>query len=56
MSINYDILYFPLCYSGMVILFARIRLIFFCNSVFIEIKFKRRTLFSKFCFSNLVIC
>ena len=29
MYINYDILYFPLCYSGMVILFAWIRLIIF---------------------------
>ena len=36
--------------------FICIRLIFFCNSVFIQMKFMRKTFFSKCYFSNLVIC
>ena len=54
-TINYVIV-FPLYYSGMVLSFALIRLILLCNSIFIQMKFKRKTFFSKFCFSNLVIC
>ena len=50
------LLYCPLYYSGMVLSFAVIRLILFCNSIFIQMKFKRKTFFSKFYFSNLVIC
>ena len=49
------VLYCPLYYSGMVLSFALIRLILFCNSIFIQMKFKRKTFFSKFYFSNLVI-
>ena len=50
------LLYCPLYYSGMVLSFALIRLILFCNSIFIQMMFKRKTFFSKFYFSNLVIC
>ena len=35
---------------------AEDRLILFCNSIFIQMKFRRKTFFSKFYFSNLVIC
>ena len=35
--------------------FILIRLILFCNSIFIQMKLKRKTFFSKFYFSNLVI-
>ena len=54
LPINYVIV-FPLYYSGMVLSFALIRLILFCNSIFIQMKFKRKTFFSKYYFSNLVI-
>ena len=50
------LLYCPLYYSGMVLSFALIRLILFCDSIFIQMKFKRKTFFSKFYFSDLVIC
>ena len=50
------VVYRPLYYSGMVLSFALIGLISFCNSIFIQMKFKRKTFFSKFYFSNLVIC
>ena len=50
------LLYCPLYYSGMELSFALKRLILFCNSIVIQMKFKRKTFFSKFYFSNLVIC
>ena len=37
-------------YSGMVLSFAYIRFILFCNSIFIQMRFKRKTVFSKFYF------
>ena len=48
------VLYCPLYYSGMVLSFALIGLISFCNSIFIQMKFKRKTFFSKFYFSNFI--
>ena len=50
------LLYCPLYYSGMVLSFALIRLVVFFISIFIQMKFKRKTFFGKFYFSNLVIC
>ena len=37
-------------YSGMVLSFAYIRFILFCNPIFIQMKFKRKTVFNKFYF------
>ena len=54
--INYDIVFSSVLMGYGNFICILIRLILFCNSVFIQIKFKSKTLFSKFCFSNLVIC
>ena len=55
LTINYGIVLSSVLF-GMVLSFALIGLISFCNSIFIQMKFKRKTFFSKFYFSNLVIC
>ena len=55
LTINYVIVLSSVLF-GMVLSFALMRLILFCNSIFIQMKFKRKTFFNKFYFSNLVIC